>query len=73
MSDSNWGITQPNYAQIVQSVNTSISDMRANNTPTYQFQLVVAYIINREVAATIASGTSFTYPSENTYLTLPQL
>lgn len=47
--------------------------MLANNTPTYQFQLVADYLLNRQVASTIANGNTFTYPSDNSYLNLSQL
>jgi hypothetical protein len=49
VSDSNWGITQPNYLQILVYIEKAINDMKANNTPSYQFQLAVNYLINRQV------------------------
>lgn len=73
MGDTNWAITQPNYQQIINNINASINSLNASQTPPYQFQLVTTYLITRSITETIASDTSFTYPSATTYLNLTQL
>lgn len=45
-----------------------MSDIAMNKTQTYSFQLVVTYLLNRAVTETVASDTTFYYPSQQTYL-----
>jgi len=46
-SDSNWGIALPNYNQLIEMLNTSITQLQANQTPTYKFQILTTYKLQR--------------------------
>lgn len=71
-SDSDWGISYPNFETIVSSINTTIYQMENNLTVDNQFSVIVQYELNRRVSSTIAVQTNFKYP-ENGYLTLNHL
>lgn len=46
-SDVNWGIAAPNYNQLISMLNTSITQLKANQTPSYQFQIQTVYKLQR--------------------------
>jgi hypothetical protein len=55
-SDSNWGIASPNYGQLIDMLNTSISQLKANQTPSYNFKIQTTYQLQREVTEIVSNS-----------------